>query len=325
MVRPSFTRAQITDVDALEAHVSRLIDKIPKDGTTIDLSQLFTRLTMDSATEVLFGESTNSLCKKPGSGEVFADAFMRSQVDSFSLHLVPRMPDWLLDWMLDWAPWFSRMGKDIRIVHDFADSYVNSALSRRQELLDEKTAKEGRYVFLEELVRQTEDPIRIRSELLNILTAGRDTTASLLTNVWFMLGKHPEVWQKLQDEITTLDDQRPTFERIKNLRYTKAVINETLRLFPPVPVNSRQACEDTTIPTGGGPDGSAPVFAKKGTHFIWTIHSMHRRQDLYGKDAGDFRPARWLDDPAKGTKGLRPTWEYLPFNGGPRTCPGQRK
>jgi len=47
---------------------------------------------------------------------------------------------------------------------------------------------------------------------------------------------------------------------------------------------------------------------------------MHRRKDYFGEDAEDFRPERWLDDPETGKKGLRPGWEFLPFNGGPRIC-----
>jgi cytochrome P450 len=51
---------------------------------------------------------------------------------------------------------------------------------------------------------------------------------------------------------------------------------------------------------------------------------MHRRKDFYGEDAEEFRPERWLDDPATGKKGLRTGWEYLPFNGGARICLGQQ-
>ena len=51
---------------------------------------------------------------------------------------------------------------------------------------------------------------------------------------------------------------------------------------------------------------------------------MHRRPEYYGPDAEEFRPERWLDDPATGAKGLRPGWEYLPFNGGARICLGQQ-
>lgn len=56
----------------------------------------------------------------------------------------------------------------------------------------------------------------------------------------------------------------------------------------------------------------------------WSVYTMHRRKDYYGEDAEEFRPERWIDDPLTGKKGLRPGWEYLPFNGGARICLGQQ-
>lgn len=192
------------------------------------------------------------------------------------------------------------------------DKYVAKALAEKSGLASAKSASEnGRYVFIDELVRQTSDPVVIRSELLNILLAGRDTTASLLTNVWFILSQRPDIWKLLQAEIARLDGALPTFEQLKDLKYLKAVLNESLRCHPIVPINSRQALEDTTLPLGGGPDGKSPFFIKKGGVVAWNLYVLHRRKDLYGDDAEEFRPERWLDDPVTGKKGLRPGWEYL--------------
>lgn len=179
-----------------------------------------------------------------------------------------------------------------------------------------------RYVFLHELVSQTSNKIKIRSELLNILLAGRDTTASMLSNVWFELANRPDVWRRLRREVDALDGAFPTFERLKDMKYLRAVLNESLRLHPVVPENDRQAEVDTVLPVGGGEDEKSPVFVKKGQLVHWSLYSMHRRKDLYGEDAEDFKPERWLDEGGK--KGLRVGWEYLPFNGGPRICIGRR-
>lgn len=78
------------------------------------------------------------------------------------------------------------------------------------------------------------------------------------------------------------------------------------------------AIRDTVLPLGGGPNGLQPVFVPKGTHASYNLYAMHRRKDIYGPDADNFRPERWLD----GT--LQPRWGFLPFNGGPRICIGQR-
>jgi hypothetical protein len=61
MIRPNFIRSQVADLDTFETHISHLIDAIPRDGSTVDLQELFFSLTMDSATEFLFGKSTNTL------------------------------------------------------------------------------------------------------------------------------------------------------------------------------------------------------------------------------------------------------------------------
>ncbi|KAK5107247.1 hypothetical protein LTR62_001601 [Meristemomyces frigidus] len=316
MLRPNFARSQVADLDTFERHISHLISAVPKDGTTVDLSELFFRLTLDSATEFLFGESTESLTK--GSGEGFGTAFNRGQ------EYIANSSRWGV-----WAKLFpanKEWDHDRKFVHEFADHYVRKGMAKRSQLLQEKGSveKPGRYLFIDELVRQTTDPVRIRSELLNILLAGRDTTASLLTNVWHILSRRPDIWARLQAEVAKLDGAAPTFETLKDMKYLKALLNESLRLHPVVPFNSREALEDTTLPLGGGPDGSAPFFVPKGTVVSWSSYTMHRRKDYYGDDAQEFKPERWLDDADTGRKGLRPGWEYLPFNGGARICLGQQ-
>lgn len=192
------------------------------------------------------------------------------------------------------------------------DEFVDKAFARRGQV------KSTRYVFADELVTQTQDRFQVRSELLNILLAGRDTTASLLSNVFFTLSKRPDIWAKLQQEISVLDGTSPDIQQLKDLKFLRAVLNESLRLYPVVPGNSREALVDTTLPIGGGVDGKAPMFIPKGTYVQWSVWTMHRRKDFYGQDAEEFRPERWL-----GEKGLRPGWEYLPFNGGARICLGR--
>lgn len=91
---------------------------------------------------------------------------------------------------------------------------------------------------------------------------------------------------------------------------------EALRTHPVVPGNSRIAIRDTVIPKGGGPDGDSPVLVKKGTVVLYSPWSMHRDKRWYGEDAEEYKPERW--------EKLRPGWEYLPFNGGPRICLGQQ-
>lgn len=233
MLRPNFTRSQVGDLATFEDHISQLIDRIPKDGSTVNLQELFFRLTIDSATKFLFGESTNSLAPSASSETParFAEAFNRSQEFTGEVArngLVMKF--------------FSKknFNRDVKYVHDFVDRYVQRGLETRKTYdLEKANAKEEgeRYVFLNELVKQTSDPIQIRSELLNILLAGRDTTASLLSNVWFVLARRPDIWEKLQAEVSQLRGELPTFAQIQEMKYLKQVLNECEDYTPPCVIN----------------------------------------------------------------------------------------
>jgi len=312
LLRPNFVRNQVADMGTFEKHVTNLIAAIPRDGSTVDLAELFFRLTVDSATEFLFGESTHSLLRSDDAE--FAGAFNRSQA-----HVAQRTR---YGFWARFVPSNNEFEKDRKFVHDFVDYYVARGLKAKQQA-DGKSVTD-RYVFVDGLLEHTSDPVRIRSELLNILVAGRDTTASLLSNVWWALSHYPHVWKRLQDELAALDGQEPTFEQLKDFKYLKATMNEALRLWPVVPLNSREATEDTILPLGGGPDGTAPLFVRKGRVVNYSVYAMQRRTDLFGSDADEFRPERWLDEPDSDVKGIRPGWEFLPFNGGPRICLGQQ-
>ena len=310
LLRPNFTRSQVGDLATFESHVSQMIGKIPRDGSTVDLQELFFRLTLDSATEFLFGESTNSLFLSSSneSSTRFAEAFNRSQ---------EAVSDANRDGPIAKLFRKKNFNSDVQYVQDFAEKYVQRALEMRRTYDLEKAGAKGeeRYVFLNELVKQTSDPVRIRSELLHILTAGRDTTASLLSNTWFMLARRPDIWEKLQAEVSKLGNELPTFTRVKEMKYLKHVLNEckyrqcsrcttsdcvALRLYPAVPLNSRMAIRDTVLPIGGGEDGQSPLFVPAKTLCSYSVYSMHRRKDLYGEDADEFRPERWDT--------LRPGW-----------------
>ena len=212
-----------------------------------------------------------------------------------------------------------------RVVNKFADYYVNLALTTDLSALSEQNLEKGekkeRYIFLKELVQQTRDPIELRSQLLNILLAGRDTTAGLLGWTFFLLVRHPHIFKKLRetvlDEFGTYHQPRNlTFEALKGCVYLQHTMSEVLRLYATVPINSRRATKDTTIPRGGGPDGNSPIYVKKGQEVNYSVHVMHHREDIWGPDVEEFKPERWV--------GRRPGWEFLPFNGGPRICLGQQ-
>ncbi|KUJ23048.1 putative cytochrome P450 alkane hydroxylase [Mollisia scopiformis] len=315
LVRPNFTKSQVADLDTFESHIQRLVTKIPRDGSTIDLQPLFFQLTLDSATEFLFGESVNSLTSPAGSEqEIFGRCFDYAQGQLGQRSRLGKLVHVFPDKEFDQA---------CKTVHRFVDNIVFRALERSQpkdaeKSIDGKGGKE-RYVFLTELMNSTRDPKQLRDELLNILLAGRDTTASLLSNTFHVLARRPDIWSKLKAEVDQLNGEKPDYDTLRNMKYLKYLLNESLRLYPVVPGNARFANRDTILPRGGGPDGLSPIFVPKGDIVAWSTFSMHRRFDIYGPDALEFRPERWAPE-----ENLRPGWGYLPFNGGPRICVGQQ-
>lgn len=326
LIRPNFTRDQVADLSSFENLIPDLFALIPFNGETVDLQGLFFRYTINSATEFLFGQSVSSL--RMNQSELgFAHAFNYAQEAITTRGLLGPFRAFYRDKKADECNHFCR---------EFAKQFVEGAVDAVQS--GEKDAgnmeaKRRKYIFSHELAARTSDKRRILDELMNVLLAGRDTTASLLSNMFFMLAKHPDIWAKLRREVASLDGRVPTYEELRNLKYVRCCMNEcesfhvtytdpinqpALRLHPVVPQNEREALNDTILPVGGGEDCLSPIFVAKGTLIGYNVFALHRRKDIYGPDADEFRPERW-EDPH-----LRPRWEYLPFNGGPRICVGQQ-
>nr|WP_286185449.1 cytochrome P450 [Labrenzia sp. PO1] len=149
----------------------------------------------------------------------------------------------------------------------------------------------------------------IISEAAVIFMAGHETTANTLAWAWFLLSQCDKSRAKLQAELdTVLAGRSPTFQDVPNLPYTKAVIEETLRLYPPVPILAREAMADTSIGGKSVPKGSLVMVVP------WL---MHRNPVLWSKP-DVFDPGRFLNPKSK-----KPNkYGYVPFSIGPRICAG---
>ncbi|KAI8939591.1 hypothetical protein NX059_003355 [Plenodomus lindquistii] len=327
LLRPQFARDQVSDLDLEEEHVKNMMRVIPvnQDGWTdvTDLKPLFFRLTIDSATEFLFGESVDSqlavlpnyVPSKPAmtiKEQDFAVSFDKAQG---TIATASRLGEGY------WMVYDKTFREHCKRCHDFIDHYVQLALAKEKTSSVKTASGKQKYVFLDALVESTRDPIELRSHMISILLAGRDTTASLLSYVFMLFTQHPDTYAKLRrivlEEFGTYNDTKNlTFSSLKSCNYLQWVLNETLRLYPVVPLDGRRALKDTTLPTGGGPDGTSPIYVRKNEQVDYNVYIMHRRKDLWGEDAEEFKPERW--------DGRKSGWEYLPFNGGPRICIGQQ-
>ncbi|EUC49786.1 hypothetical protein COCMIDRAFT_32802 [Bipolaris oryzae ATCC 44560] len=309
-MRPIFARDNISRLDLLEEHVQTMFQIIEskKQGSMVDddgrawsapvsLATLLPRLTMDSATELFLGHSTHSL-KLLLSNQHRGDGQIQHEEDDFG-HAFERMLSILGTRMrlrsLYWLYGNKELSQCIQTLHKFVDNAIDAADQSR-----EQRSSKLRYDFLESLRACCSDRAEVREQVLGLLAAGRDTTASLTAWVFYCLVRNPRIYAKLRETIletfgpySSTVGQSITFEKLKGCSYLQYVLNETLRLHSVVPFNSRCAVRDTVLPTGGGQDGNMPIFVPKGTEVNFSTHVLHRRKDLWGDDADEFVPERW--------------------------------
>jgi cytochrome P450 len=149
----------------------------------------------------------------------------------------------------------------------------------------------------------------VREQILIFLLAGHETTSMSLTFAFHLLGRHPEIQQRVRDEVKqVLGDGRPSAAQlIGELPYTMAVLKEAMRLYPAAPITGRRSIEDTSIGGYDIPSGSDVVLS------VWSIH---HRADIW-PEPERFNPDRFLGKPDIGR------YEWMPFGAGPRACIGQ--
>lgn len=217
--------------------------------------------------------------------------------------------------------------RQLRVLDGFLEPFIDHVLSLSPEELEKKLSKEE--TFIHGLARFTRSRKVLRDQLINILLAGRDTTAGTLMFCLFELSRHPDVVQRAREEVLQVAGRRkPTYKELKDMRYLTSVLNETLRLYPVVPFNMRYSLKDTTLPRGGGPSGADPIGIQAGTRITYSTMNMQRDRRLYPRpedatekqpyyDPGMWVPERWQTWQPK-------PWQFIPFNGGPRICLGQQ-
>ncbi len=179
--------------------------------------------------------------------------------------------------------------------HQPGDSAPNDLLSMLIEARDES----GEGMSNEQL----------RDEVMALYTAGFETSGTALGWIWYLLAKHPSIESKLQVELTTvLGGRTPTFADLPNLKYTKMIVEEAMRLYPAVWLNSRTALADDEIGGYHIPAGSMILLSPLVTHHL----------PAFWKNSEDFDPERFTPERSIG----RPRHAYYPFGGGPRQCLG---
>jgi cytochrome P450 len=153
-------------------------------------------------------------------------------------------------------------------------------------------------------------PAEVHDHVITLIMAGHETTANALSWTLYLLSSHPEAEQALHAELARLDGRRPGFEDLAGLTYTRAVIAESMRLYPPAWILSRTLTADADFGGWHAPAGTIVAVSPL------LLHHDAR----WFPDPDRFDPSRWLD----GRRDVVPRHAYMPFGTGPRSCIGEQ-
>jgi cytochrome P450 len=297
LANPAFSMARLSGMaDRITDHTeSRLADW--SEGDVVNVERVMTRTTLDVILDLMMGVELSE-----------------QRVETIEEQLMPLgqrfEPDPLRFAAPEWMPMPDDAEFDAAV--ETLDAMLDDIIAVREETAG--SGDDGPMDFLSVLIRARDDgvesPEQLRDEMMTMLLAGHDTTALTLTYTWFLLSEHPEIERKVHEEIDeVIGDERPGMEHVRELDYLEWVIQEAMRLYPPVYTMFREPTEDVTL-------SDYPMEA--GTTLMIPQWGVHRSARFYD-DPETFDPERWKPERAK----ERPRFAYFPFGGGPRHCIGK--
>lgn len=265
------------------------------DGDVRDMAEEMMRLTFAIATDTLFGTALDAAAQTVRESLTTAMRHVNGRVKTLL-----RLPDWVP------TPEMRRFQAAVGEL----DAVVHHIIRTRQAggpdhddvlaLLMAASDEEGRGLSEKEL----------RDEVMTLLIAGHETTATLLAWTWLLLDRHPTARQRLDQELSEgLPDGPVTVDRLQELPYTGAVISEALRLYPPAWIINRASI---------APFELASHTLPAGTQVLISPYVVHRDPRSF-PDPEAFAPERWLQEGPT----TRHPFAYIPFGGGPRLCIGR--
>lgn len=298
----------------------RVLGQASRQQQSVDLFQIINQFTMEAFSELAFGIHMNGL--ETGEEHPFHHAF-----DTALAALGHRLmkPVWF--WKLQRALAMGQEGvliRNMKIIHDTVLEFIAQTLTMRNSKTSRDTPDivslfQDHASYTPATAEEEFDPIMLRDIVVNFMVAGKDTTAEALSWFFVSLRDHPEVERKIREEILAKlpDLAKPnttaSMEDVQQLVYLEAALKETLRLFPSVPFNAREALSDTVLVDG--------TFVPKGTMLSFPAYAMGRMESVWGKDVEQFKPERFID-PATGKLTNASAYQFNAFYGGPRMCLG---
>ncbi|XP_002511745.2 cytochrome P450 704C1 isoform X1 [Ricinus communis] len=304
------------------AKLVRVMSKVAVPDKVFDMQDILMRCTLDSIFKVGFGVELNCL---EGSSKK-ETAFTRAFDDSNELVYWRYVdPFWKLKRFFN-VGCEASLRKNIKTI----DEFVSNLIGTRRKLLAEQRYQNVKEDILSRFLTESEkDPEKmndkyLRDIILNFMLAGKDSSANTLSWFFYMLCKNPIVQEKVAQEVTqvtgsqdsTIDVEdfmaKITDTVLEKMHYLHATLTETLRLYPAVPVDGRCAEVDDVLPDG--------FRMKKGDGLYYMAYAMGRMRYIWGEDAEEFRPERWLNN---GIFQPESPFKFIAFHAGPRTCLGK--
>ncbi len=302
LIQPAFHRQRIAGYAKIMTDTAQHAGERWKPGEVRDMHAEMMHLTMIIAGQALFGTNVESEAEEIG------------QAITTLLHGSRRLR----------LPFYQQMmrlplpsNRRILQAGERLDALIHTMIAERRAAI--QLGEPGTYNDLMEMLLQARDDLGdgqgmsdalVRDEVLTLFLAGHETTANALTWTWYMLSQHPDVEAKLYEELAhVLAGRIPTADDVEKLPYTRKVLSESMRLYPPAWTIGREALDDYQAGDYRLPAGSTILMSQ------WVMHHDPR----YYPEPYRFDPERWTPEAST----ARPKFAYFPFGGGPRVCVGE--
>ncbi|KAL7178085.1 hypothetical protein ACSBR2_031272 [Camellia fascicularis] len=309
----------------VEAGLIPVLNHVSKQGLIVDLQDLFQRFTFD--TTCILITSYDPGCLSIEFPDVpFAKAMDDAEEALLMRHVVPETVWRVQSWLgIGHEKKLSEAWKTLdRVINNYV-SMKKEEMSKKAELKEGEEEEEAvdlltSYLIEDDTFNLKRDDKFLRDTVLNLMLAGRDTTSSALTWFIWLVSQHPTIEEKIREELKSVIPEGETeklrlFEakELSKLVYLHAALCESLRLYPPVPIQHKEPTQVDTLPTGHRVHPKMKI--------LFSLYAMGRMEFVWGEDCLEFKPERWISD--RGTIKHEPSYKFFAFNAGPRTCLGK--